>query len=95
MCLVVAAYFGVTNHAFEIRGCRTEDYPEIGFLIVALPIASAAFVLALKSIPSGRPSGARFKQVAYVASLLLTALCAIGMVAVLVEPGIATCANKS
>ena len=44
-CLVIAAYFALTDTAYRLTGCPVEVYPEAGFLFIVAPAALVALIL--------------------------------------------------
>ena len=88
--LAFAGYFSFTDRAYLLRGCRKEDYPEVIFLFIILPMALLALGAGLRSILDTRHSTRR-RYSPLAISLLLSVLCIGITIAVLIEPGKGGC----
>ena len=91
--LLVAAYFTVTNQAFVLRGCRLEDYPEVAFALVVIPLSVTAVAFSLASVRADR--GSRRSWVTTVIGVLLLTASAMLSIYILAEPGGGNCARSS
>lgn len=46
-CVIVAAYFTLTDTAYRLMGCPSDIYPELGFLLIVAPVAVTALTLSI------------------------------------------------
>jgi cytochrome bd-type quinol oxidase subunit 2 len=83
-CLASALFFSVTDTAFRLRGCRSEDYPELFFLILVAPVAVAAVATAILALRSAR-------KWPFASSIVLSVLCVAMTIFALIEPGSGGC----
>lgn len=74
-CLVLAAYFTVTDTAWRLSGCPSEVYPEYGFLFFIIPASFAALVLPIKGTFPRNRSNPRANRRQTILSLALSVLC--------------------
>lgn len=87
-CLVVAAYFTLTDTAYRMSGCPSEVYPEAGFLLLVGPTAFIALLLAITGM--GAKARSRLRRVSVSGSVLLSAVC-IGFTLLSIWPTGSSC----
>ena len=88
VCLVVAAYFALTDTAYRLTGCPVETHPEAGFLFIVLPAAFVALILAVRGGVAEVSSQSRKKSL--VGSLALSLIC-VGLTLALIWPTGSSC----
>ena len=91
LCLVAALYFSFSNSAYAMRGCREEEYPELGFILVIAPVAAIALMMSILSVRAKCRSRLRRYRIEVTVSLLLSILCILATLSVLFEAGGGVC----
>lgn len=74
-CVIVAAYFTLTDTAYQLMGCPSDTYPEAGFLLIVDPVAATALTLSIMSMNGqNRP---RLQRASIIGSVVLSTLSVI------------------
>ena len=87
-CLAIALYFSMTNTAYVLEGCPSEVYPELGFLLIVVPLAVVALAFAWAAAFSGLT--ARLRKASCTTSMALCVTCLV-LSAVAISPTGSAC----